>query len=66
MATPRNELLNCVVSAEVVEAFVTAMAVLRDEAAAEVIALASAISAVNVEMELIACNVLFTMAKLLL
>ena len=54
IATDRKELLNCVVSAVAVLAFVTAIAVLNEDAAADVRALAAAISAVKDEMELIA------------
>ncbi len=54
IATPRKELLNCAVNAPVVLAFVTAMAVEREDAAADVSALAAAISFVNVDILLMA------------
>jgi hypothetical protein len=54
------------VSAEVVLAFVMAMAVLREDAAADVRARAAAISLVNVEILLMAWSVLSTIAILLL
>ncbi len=66
IATPRRLLLNCEVNANVVLAFVTAIAVLRDEAAADVNSLAAAISLVNEDMLLIACRVDSTMEILLL
>ena len=66
IATERRELLNCWVRAEVVLALVTAIAVLREDAAADVSALASAISVTNVDILLTACKVLSTMLIVLL
>lgn len=66
IATLRKELLNWAVRAEVVLAFVTAMAVLSVEADAALTAATAAISLVNEEILLMAWSVLATIEILLL